>query len=429
MHETGQKIRLGGPERARHWRGFMLNISVATLVLSLAMLSYLALRSEAQLQDQLLSRARSAFESLTLTRRWNASHGGVYVRKEARDAPNDYLNLPEITTKDGEVYRPVHPAGMTREVSSFADEHNLFTFHLSSTRPLNPANQPDLFEQEGYLAFVRGQREYFEEIVGEGRNIFRYMAPLLMEKDCLPCHHQQGYKEGDIRGAVSIRFDISSLEKARGSQLTLALGAGVLATLVFLGLVLSSARRLNRQVEQAQAALERQAHEDELTGLFNRRHFFARLGQELSRARRHGRWLSLVMMDLDHFKNVNDRHGHQAGDEVLRQVARRLAGHCRSHDVLARYGGEEMALILPETDVQGAASLAEKLRAAVEEMRVDLGQGLEVGITISLGAVSLDHAGLKTADDNLLVRLADQALYRAKQKGRNRVEQEPTPAG
>jgi diguanylate cyclase (GGDEF)-like protein len=166
--------------------------------------------------------------------------------------------------------------------------------------------------------------------------------------------------------------------------------------------------------------VERQAVTDELTGLANVRAFWAILGRELERSRRFGSSLGLVMIDIDDFKQVNDRYGHQQGDEVLAHVADVLRRLSRDIDAPARYGGEELAVILPETDLDGAALLAERMRAAVESMFVrgarDSG-GLQV--TASFGVAAAPEDGV---DGEALVAAADAALYRAKRAGKNRVE-------
>jgi diguanylate cyclase (GGDEF)-like protein len=159
--------------------------------------------------------------------------------------------------------------------------------------------------------------------------------------------------------------------------------------------------------------LETLASTDHLTGLPNRREFQERLGGEITRARRHERQLSLLVLDLDHFKSVNDSHGHPVGDRVLIETARRLAGLVRQGEVVARIGGEEFAVILPETDGQSAVAAAQRMRMAIQA-RPFPGVG---PLTVSGGVCSLSDA--RDGDD--LFRLADVALYAAKARGRNRV--------
>ncbi len=173
--------------------------------------------------------------------------------------------------------------------------------------------------------------------------------------------------------------------------------------------------------------IQQQAVTDELTGLFNVRQFHARLENEIDRAERFGTPLSLVMLDIDKFKLVNDNHGHQQGDVVLIEVARVLRRLSRDVDLPARYGGEELAVVLPQTDLAGAEQQAERMRTAIETMgiqRLD-GDG-PLPVTASFGVASFPSEG---SDKTALIAAADAALYRAKRGGRNRVERaEPAAA-
>jgi len=163
---------------------------------------------------------------------------------------------------------------------------------------------------------------------------------------------------------------------------------------------------------------------DHLTGVHNKRYFTSRLGEEVQRARRHGRPFALVMLDLDHFKRVNDTHGHDAGDAVLRELGSLLRALARGDDVPARYGGEEFVVLLPDTALEGACVFAERLRARVEALEVVV-RGLRLPITASVGVGVFPNAG-STPDE--LMKSVDEALYRAKQGGRNRVELAGGPA-
>ncbi|GHD63651.1 hypothetical protein GCM10017083_54210 [Thalassobaculum fulvum] len=170
---------------------------------------------------------------------------------------------------------------------------------------------------------------------------------------------------------------------------------------------------------QLRQELERLATTDPLTGLANRRAFLARAREEVERASRHGRPMSVVMIDVDHFKSINDRHGHDVGDQVLQRVADMVGSTLRqSGDLAARFGGEEFVLLLPETPMAGAQALAERIREAFEctEVQTDAGP---VGFTASFG-VGEFRSDLDTDIETVLKR-ADDALYRAKTAGRNRV--------
>ena len=165
-----------------------------------------------------------------------------------------------------------------------------------------------------------------------------------------------------------------------------------------------------------------QAATDSLTGLANRWTFDEELALEWRRAERVGDPLALILLDLDNFKSVNDSYGHQAGDQVLRRVGQVLAGSVRHLDLAARYGGEEFGVIVPETDLDGAIELAERLRAALEAEKVELPDGTTLSVTASFGAaVKGDLPGGEN-----LVAAADKALYEAKRAGKNRVA--PSPA-
>jgi diguanylate cyclase (GGDEF)-like protein len=166
--------------------------------------------------------------------------------------------------------------------------------------------------------------------------------------------------------------------------------------------------------------VQRQAVTDELTGLSNVRELHSVLDREIERSRRFRSPLGLVMLDIDDFKLVNDRFGHQQGDEVLAAVASVLREHSRDIDEPARYGGEELAVVLPQTDAEGAAQLAERMREAVDGMRVApvAGNG-HLKITASFGVASIPDSA---ADKESLIAAADAALYRAKRAGKNRVE-------
>lgn len=166
-----------------------------------------------------------------------------------------------------------------------------------------------------------------------------------------------------------------------------------------------------QQLEEANARLEERSLTDKLTGVANRAGFDQRLHEEIERCRRYGSQLSLLMLDMDHFKHYNDAHGHLAGDEALAAAARTMQDVCRPVDVIARYGGEEFAVILPATDRDGAVQTAERLRQAIAATPLSVGS-----ITASIGISTLDFAGKPSRQ---LIHEADKALYEAKGAGRN----------
>ncbi len=174
-------------------------------------------------------------------------------------------------------------------------------------------------------------------------------------------------------------------------------------------------------LEQANKQLSRLSRTDRLTGLLNRGSWESLLNTEFARYRRYRQPCSLVMLDIDHFKRINDSHGHPAGDEVIRHTAGVIRDCLRDADLAGRYGGEEFGLILPQTDARGAEVISERLRQAIANATVHT-HGLSLGYTISLGVASLTPE-INSPQDWL--QRADQALYRAKREGRNRVCTQP----
>jgi diguanylate cyclase (GGDEF)-like protein len=224
--------------------------------------------------------------------------------------------------------------------------------------------------------------------------------------------------------AIAVGDTMSNLAAAAPQTLNESLLLLLLftTTLVITGLVLSAmVSERTRTMEDLRAALHNlhtQAVTDPLTRLVNRRYLAEFLPRELIRTQRAGHSLAVLMIDLDHFKRVNDTFGHDAGDLVLTQVARLLMAHIRGSDIACRHGGEEFVLVLPDTTLEGAQRRAEEIRAAVMELQLRH-RGKPLGpITVSMGlALFPDHA----AGPEALIRVADEALYEAKRAGRDRV--------
>jgi len=181
---------------------------------------------------------------------------------------------------------------------------------------------------------------------------------------------------------------------------------------------------LFQKLYREKAKLEKLAITDYLTGIYNIRYFYSRLEEEFSRAERYQMPLSCIMLDIDHFKKINDSYGHRIGDFILREFAQIVKRYTRKSDLLARYGGEEFILLLPQTSLKGALIEARRLQKVVREIRFrQLREGR--GITVSFGISCFPDKGVKKSDD--LINFADNALYKAKEKGRDLIVSHASP--
>ena len=206
----------------------------------------------------------------------------------------------------------------------------------------------------------------------------------------------------------------------RGDR-TIALVSATALSLLLTPLLGSILLRLVFQLELARQKIDVLATHDALTGVPNRRHFMTVAQREWTRARRYGNDAALLLIDADHFRRINDRHGHLCGDELLHQIARAAAGTLREPDVLARFGGEELVVFLPQTDPLGALDVAERIRARVQALSLPW-QGAAVGTTVSVGVAPL-RSELPSLD--WMIHEADTALRTAKADGRNCVRTLP----
>ena len=219
-----------------------------------------------------------------------------------------------------------------------------------------------------------------------------------------------------VAGAVGLAAVLDVILKGRIQRYDLPIAGAIAALLT--PLITIHFIRLSHQLDRAEEEMRRLASLDSLTQAYTRGHFVGLAEKEVLRARRYGHPLSLLLLDIDHFKSVNDRYGHSAGDRVLRAAVDLFQGQTRRSDLLGRYGGEEFLVLLPETDVAGAGVVAERIRAALRKAPVNVGN-LAVEMTVSIGLTGLRP---EMQDVDALLAHADAALYRAKDAGRDRVE-------
>ena len=388
-------------------------------------------------------RGEVAFNLVQTLRHWNAEHGGVYAPLTDTTPENPYLITPEktISSPAGVTLTKLNPAYMTRQIAELMQGSDL-EIHLTSERLMNPANQPDTWESE---ALVRLRTETLKEYVEVEGERFRYMAPLYIQPDCLGCHAAMGYQLGDFRGGLSVSFPVTYVERltdrlmaeSRRTHLIAFLLLSLTGLLAIFGLQrLFSSLQLERSqresiIDQRTASLHEEitrrresqerlrflAHHDELTGAKNRRWILQQLGELMVKQAETPRHLAVLMLDIDYFKKVNDNHGHDAGDEVLKGFVETLQHHLRRDDLLGRYGGEEFLILLPDTEQHEALLVAERLRQAVETTTYQSNHQ-PLHITTSLGIALMGTETRISAEE--LISRADTALYQAKAEGRNR---------
>jgi diguanylate cyclase (GGDEF)-like protein len=379
-------------------------------------------RANFLIQQQFLKEARAYSQEITLMRQWIANHGGIYVEKRSGVSVSPYLKKisPFKTTiqdQDRKQYVLKNPATVTREISEMAKEERFFSFHITSLEPINPLNKPDQFEAQSLREFRLGQKEAYLFDNNSDEIIFRYISPLTVKESCLACHAAQGYEVGDIRGGISVSIPASDIiNQIKRSKIHI-ISFALIVLVILTTIILFISTHLIKNLKQAEQKLMEMAPRDFLTGLLNRREGMNRFKEEISKSKRKQLPLSAVLLDIDHFKIINDTHGHLAGDRILQNLAETLKITMRDYDIICRYGGEEFLLVLPDTELLKAVDIANRLRNEVAALEYVIDSQITIGMTISLGVAQLTG----NEEENSLIFRVDQALYMAKENGRNRV--------
>ncbi len=412
MHRIREKI----------WKAFIIELMLLIVLVVSGLFLGIFVNSQRAIEAEVRGKARAILDSIVMMRSWNAHYDGVYVEKKHGIQSNPYLKNPDITSITGKTDTKKNPSLMTREISQIAEAKGAFRFHITSLKPLNPHNAPDELERQALASFEKGETEAIAEENFGDAVYFRYMGPLYVEESCLGCHGEQGYQIGDVRGGISVIFDNTVTKRTVLINRRLTVGLFIATLASMMGLVYMLTFRLYRELATAHQRIREMAITDELTGLRNRRNLFQCLSEEAERSMRYGYAICLVMFDIDHFKNINDVHGHASGDVVLRVIGETVRKLCRHSDIAGRYGGEEFTVLLPETRMEDALIVAEKLRAAMQSKTVTLPNGAELSFTASFGVACLRQGEDADAAIKDLVERADKALYRAKNRGRNCVE-------
>jgi len=393
-------------------RSTLLYLSSITLLISLMVLSTFmgfSYRTDAMFDNQLLEEARAFKSQVSLMRQWVWDHGGVYV------SPNKDRLPRQLTTDQGLELRQLNPSEVTQQLSRLSHKKGIVQFTSTSLAPLNPQNAADKFEQTGLVRLQQGEKEVFDFAMLDNQLVFRYMTPVKTRKSCLNCHTGGDYQAGRIDSALSFTIPAQTSQQRKQTNRFWMIVSGI-AVILLVGLTIwFLSRRFISQLEQADDQLQRYAAEDMLTGLLNRRMGMELLQAELARCERKKKHLSLMLLDIDHFKKINDTMGHQAGDDGIRSLAEVMTHSLRDYDIAFRYGGEEFIAILPDEDAQKALLVAERLRLAVENNRIDTVEEQTLSYTVSIGVAEFSTG----MDVKTLIAHADAALYQCKKGGRN----------
>ncbi|MBI5557164.1 MAG: diguanylate cyclase [Deltaproteobacteria bacterium] len=362
-------------------------------------------------------RAESVANHTQALRGWIGGHGGVYVEinpgEEVPYLPGDFPES-QVVTPAGRKLTLLSSSAVLGKITKEFKSSSGDQVRLTSIQPMNPDNVPDEWEKKALDVLEAGAPKV-EAFVDDGQgSLFRLMYPMELQPRCLRCHDYLVDSPTRIVGGLSVAVDKAPYDRQYDKILhQLSLGyfgvwiVGIIGLASF-GVIGSG---LLRRIEYAST-------HDGLTGLLNRREIEHHLTAECERAERYKHQFSVMMLDVDHFKQVNDTYGHQAGDEALRVVAATIRKTIRRTDIAGRYGGEEFLLLAPETSLAEAAELARRLNGAVKDAGTMLPGGLRLSLTVSIGVSALAPDRKKP---DFLLKSADESLYRAKVGGRDRV--------
>lgn len=404
-----------------HVRLFLLILCITISLLVTCLFLYLYTRTSDQMLQRIQEQAAAYADLLDHAKRWNFNYGGVYVEKKKGTETNSYLEQlgiqPDIRGPDGREFTLRNHAIMAAEISRMSEREGGVRFRLISMKPLDRNNLPDPFEQQALGRFEHGEKLVAQLLPRGKPPIYRYITPLYVDQTCLECHHNRGYRIGSIIGAISITIPATNMVREAATIRLLITISAVLTILFLVGVTYFLTWRLVIKLDDMQRTLKKQATTDELTGLKNRRIIMKRLEEERERSFRLGEPLCIMIIDLDHFKRINDSYGHPFGDFVLKRVAHLVRDSLRRYDLVGRIGGEEFLVVSPGTGLNEAMALAERIRGRImndtfHEDDVQISVTLSVGLTILAPGDQCIEA---------LLKRADTALYKAKEQGRNRV--------
>lgn len=401
-------------------RPFLITFSVFLMLLVGGFTLFLYLRADRLVVVRLHEQAAAYYDLIIHTKEWNAGYGGVYVEKRRGVTSSSYLHQAKIDADlhvpGGREFTLRNHAMMTAEISRMSEKSDGVKFRLVSMTPLDPANTPDNLEKASIRRFEAGEKEY-AGLSADHPQMYRLIKPMNVDKSCLECHKSRKYAIGDVMGAISITLPAEPVLAENRATKALLISWAVATMCLLASSTYFLTRRLLIKLDEVRNNLVLQATTDELTGLMNRRNILKRLDEELQRAVRLQERLCIMIIDLDHFKRINDTHGHLFGDVVLKSAAASFRDTVRSYDIIGRIGGEEFLIISPGVDMEEAIGLADRVRMRVSELEFRQGEQ-KITVTLSVGATFLESSDLGIVS---MMKRADRALYQAKEQGRNRV--------
>ena len=383
----------------------------------LAGLYFWAINAELSHHNKLIELKAAALGRQTQSlRRWVGGHGGVYVETGGDVAPLDSLSAlteRDIQTESGRKITLLNSPSLLRRIVKEFEGSSSDRIRLIAYNPINPSGKPDPWEMSNLELLQKGQKEIREMVEKDGKMVFRLLYPIKLQPKCIKCHGDWKKTNRKVVGGLSVVVDKTPYDRSYG-ELVKKLSMGYLGLWFFgvIGLLLFdvSGAKLLKKIEYTSI-------HDKLTGLRNRGAIERRLHDELKLAERYNKPFSILLLDIDHFKQVNDQYGHHIGDETLRIVGNLLRQHIRETDISGRYGGEEFLILAPNTDLESSIILAQRILQGFHNSKVPLDdKTASISVTASIGISSLSEK-VNSADE--LLKTADKALYKAKNQGRD----------
>ncbi len=400
-------------------------VGLISLIICLVILSSywgFSNRTSQLLHDQIIEQARGFHQQLLLIREWISMNQGVFVKfRENRHVwPEDNFEFKRRLTMndpEGNKYILRNSSEVLKELSDLAFAKGLVKFKATSLNPINETDKPDPFEVEALAQFTQGNLEFYRMENSGDEHQFRYAVGLKTTKKCMKCHKDYDYVEGEFNSGISLKIPATVLVQQQNYAVFYTIASGVGIVILVLLVIYFLYTNFIKVLIAADERLVTMATRDVLTGLYNRQSGFEIIEAEMERARRNHQPLHILMLDVDHFKMVNDTYGHHIGDMVLQHLGGILEHSKRRYDYAFRYGGEEFVVFLSELSDEGAVLMAERIRQNIMKSPVEV-DDTTISYTASFGLARWDEK----ASVETLVNQADTALYQAKEKGRNRVE-------